>query len=220
MTETPPPSPRNQGGSRLAVPDAPILYSFRRCPYAMRARLAIAASGIAVEHREVLLRDKPQAMLDASPKGTVPVMVLRDGTVIEESLDIMLWALSRNDPEGWLDGGDALALIAACERDLKPHLDRYKYAQRFEDADPKAARDAASRYIHRLDGMLEGGFLTGTRVRLADFAILPFIRQFAHVDREWFYAQDWARVSRWLTDFVDSGRFAQVMEKHPVWREG
>ncbi len=210
----------DQDGKGVSVSDAPILYSFRRCPYAMRARLAIVSSGIAVAHREVLLRDKPKAMLDASPKGTVPVIVLPDGVVIEESLDIMLWALGRNDPEGWLGGGDALPLIAACQQDFKPHLDRYKYAQRYDGADPVTARAAASAYVRLLDGMLaETGFLAGRDAGLADYAILPFVRQFAHVDRDWFYAQDWPRVSRWLTDFVDSARFAQVMVKHPVWRE-
>ncbi|MFT6462424.1 MAG: glutathione S-transferase, partial [Maricaulis maris] len=113
----------------------PILYSFRRCPYAMRGRLALDVSGLGVEHREILLRDKPQAMLDASPKGTVPVLVLDDGRVIEESLEVMLWALGQNDPENWLEGRErSLDLIAACDDQFKPHLDRYKYATRYEGA--------------------------------------------------------------------------------------
>jgi len=197
----------------------PILYSFRRCPYAMRARLALDASGIEVEHREILLRDKPQAMLDVSPKGTVPVLVLDDGRVIEESLDVMMWALEQNDPGHWLEGREiSLDLIAACDGEFKPHLDRYKYATRYEDADPLEHRTAASEFLTLLDRRLQTcRSLTGDTDRLADFGIFPFVRQFANTDRDWFDAQSWAALKSWLDRHLGSDRFDRVMVKHPLW---
>ncbi|MAZ92573.1 MAG: glutathione S-transferase [Maricaulis sp.] len=197
---------------------APILYSFRRCPYAMRARLALHAAGIAVEHREILLRDKPQAMLDASPKGTVPVLVLPDGRVLEESLDVAHWALTQNDPEDWLAPGDEMApLIARCDGDFKHHLDRYKSASR-HDTDPAEHFEAGSAFLAELDARLSGGGqLFGARMSLADAAIFPFVRQFAHTDREAFDGLGLSGVSRWLDDHLASPRFAAVMAKHPLW---
>ena len=197
----------------------PILYSFRRCPYAMRGRLALDVSGLGVEHREILLRDKPQAMLDASPKGTVPVLVLDDGRVIEESLEVMLWALGQNDPENWLEGRErSLDLIAACDDQFKPHLDRYKYATRYEGADPLEHRAAASEFVTVLDKRLQQHrCLTGDRDRLADYGIFPFIRQFANTDRDWFDAQSWAALKSWLARHLGSERFARIMEKYPLW---
>ncbi len=195
----------------------PILYSFRRCPYAIRARLALAVSGTAVEHREVKLRDKPAEMLAASPKGTVPVLVLPEGRVIDESLDIMRWALERNDPEGWLAGDDP-DLIAANDGAFKHHLDRYKYLERFaaDDVDHRAAGLAI---LEGLEARLaERAYLGGERFGLADAAILPFVRQFAAVDREWFAAQDLARVQAWLAAFVGSALFEGVMAVREVWR--
>ncbi|OLF77846.1 glutathione S-transferase [Maricaulis sp. W15] len=199
--------------------DLPILYSFRRCPYAMRARLALHASATAVEHREILLRAKPQAMLTASPKGTVPVLVLPDGRVLEESLAIMLWALRQHDPDNWLaDETLALDLIEQCDTRFKPHLDRYKYATRYEDADPREHRAEAARIVGALDDRLrQGTALLGAADGLADIAIFPFIRQFAHTDRDWFAAQDWPAAHRWLDRHLQSDRFAAIMQKHPVW---
>lgn len=197
----------------------PILYSFRRCPYAIRARLALAVSGIAVEHREVKLRDKPAAMLAASPKGTVPVLVLPDGAVIDESLDIMRWALVRNDPEDWLSG-DEPALIATNDGAFKHHLDRYKYPDRYP-ADGVDHRAAALAILHGLEARLgEHAYLSGARFGLTDAAILPFVRQFAAVDRDWFAAQDLARVQGWLEAFLGSALFARVMVVREPWRGG
>ncbi len=205
--------------SRSAILTDPILYSFRRCPYAIRARLALAVSGTAVEHREVKLRDKPAAMLAASPKGTVPVLVLPDGRVIDESLDIMRWALARNDPEGWLAGDDA-ALIAANDGAFKGHLDRYKYPERYA-ADGVDHRAAGLAMLGALEQRLgEQAYLGGDRFGLADAAILPFVRQFAAVDREWFAAQDLARVQGWLAAFVGSPLFEGVMAVREPWRGG
>ena len=200
-------------------PVRPILYSFRRCPYAMRARLALHVSGQAVEHREILLRDKPQAMLDASPKGTVPVLVLPDGQVLDESLDIMRWALGRNDPEDWLaDCAQGQTLIAACDGPFKHHLDRYKYASRYENADAEQHRTKACDFLDELNQRLaDHANLLGDSMRLADAAIFPFVRQFAMTDRDWFDAQPLAGVRAWLDRHLAGPRFAAIMTKHPLW---
>lgn len=198
----------------------PVLYSFRRCPFAMRARLALDVSETAVEHREILLRDKPQAMLDASPKGTVPVLVLPDGTVLEESLDVMRWALARHDPEDWLAPreADMAALIETCDGPFKHHLDRYKYAARYEDADAETHRDAARVYLQTLDTRLrDTSQLFGDSMTMADAAIFPFVRQFANTDRDWFDALDLPGLQAWLARHLASARFARIMEKYPLW---
>lgn len=201
--------------------DLPILWSFRRCPYAMRARLAIRASGQPVALREILLRDKPAPFLAASPKGTVPVV--QDGPrVIEESRDIMLWALGRNDPEGWLDMPEqGFALIDACDGPFKAALDHTKYAVRYPDLDEADERAKALTFLRKLEVLLqETPFLTGDRRRLADMAILPFVRQFANTDRAWFDAQGLVALTRWLDDFLGSDRFHGIMTKYPPWQEG
>lgn len=201
----------------------PILYSFRRCPYAMRARLAIAVSGQAVELREVVLKAKPAEMLAASPKGTVPVLVEADGTVIEESLEIMLWALGRKDPEGWLapDKAEMLALIAQCDGDFKHHLDRYKYPERYPGAVALEHREAASVFMRTLnERLLKASYLFGEQAALADMAIAPFIRQFAQTDAAWFAAQPWPALMQWLENIIDSPRFTAIMDKFAPWQSG
>ncbi|MGI9388185.1 MAG: glutathione S-transferase [Methyloligellaceae bacterium] len=206
--------------------DRPILYSFRRCPYAMRARLAIAASGIGCDLREIVLRDKAPEFLEASPKATVPVLVQGDGTVVDESLDIMDWALARSDPEGWLvpETGtveEMRALIASADDDFKGNLDRYKYPNRHEGGDAAAARQAGALFLRGLDDRLTGQpYLFGSRACLADMAIVPFVRQFAHVDRAWFDAQGWPHLRDWLDRFLASERFQAIMEKYPKWHAG
>ena len=199
----------------------PILYSFRRCPYAMRARLALAKAGQAVELREVLLRDKPVGMLAKSPKGTVPVLVLPNGAVIDESLAIMRWALQRNDPDAWLDV-DGAALIAANDGAFKQALDRYKYPNRYDDVDPAAQRDIACQFISQLDQALQthGDALVAARPTLADYAIFPFVRQFAAVDRDWWAAAPYAAVRHWLRAHLDSTLFARIMRKRKPWAPG
>ncbi|WP_286829027.1 MULTISPECIES: glutathione S-transferase [Kordiimonas] len=204
----------------------PILYSFRRCPYAMRARLAIAKAGVGVKLREVVLRDKPAHMLEISPKGTVPVLMLADGTVIDESLDVMRWALEQHDPDGWLtpEAGtlaDMLALIAGCDGDFKHHLDRYKYATRYEDVDPLEHRQAAEVFLAKLEARLQDtGWLFGGRACLADYAVLPFMRQFASVDRVWFDSAPYPALRAWLKAFMDGDFFKSVMKKYPQWQPG
>ena len=201
--------------------ELPILYSFRRCPYAMRARLALAASETPVEHREVLLRDKPAAMLAASPKGTVPVLVLPDGTVIEESLDIMRWALGCNDPLRWLAPGKAMFdLVARNDGPFKQALDRYKYPNRYPGEDPLNHRAGGLDFLTEIEARLTGSpFLFGEAMSLADAAIFPFVRQFAHTDRDWFAALGLPHLQAWLTAHLASPIFATVMKKYPVWSE-
>ncbi|GAA4641648.1 glutathione S-transferase [Pontixanthobacter gangjinensis] len=194
----------------------PVLYSFRRCPYAMRARMALAVSETPVEMREVVLREKPQAMLDASPKGTVPVLVLDDGTVVDESIDVMRWALGRNDPLGWLAGDDR-ELIATIDGPFKHHLDRYKYAARY-NADPEEHRAACLAILQELEARLAGAeFLCGGALSMADAAIMPFVRQFSATDREWFYALPIPKVQAWLAAQLESDLFKGIMVKRPQW---
>jgi len=208
-----------------ARPNRPILYSFRRCPYAMRARLAIQASGVECELREVLLRDKAPEFLAASPKGTVPV-VLVGGQLIEESLDVMLWALAQNDPDVWLSPqsgakSDMMELINKADGEFKTNLDQYKYASRFEGNEGQVARDKGAVFLLGLnDQLAETGYLFGTRISLADMAIAPFIRQFANVDRSWFDAQKWPHLLAWLERFLASKAFENIMSKYPKWQSG
>ena len=201
--------------------DVPVLWSFRRCPYAMRARLAVASSGVACALREVVLRDKPEAFLAASPSATVPCLQTGQGS-IDESYDIMLWALRQSDPEGWLAMPEkGHALISSCDGPFKTALDRYKYSSRYEAADALSERSKASAFITQLETQLAGQpWLFGGAATLADMAILPFIRQFAHVDLEWFAAQPWPNVQDWLERFKASPRFAAIMRKYPQWQAG
>ena len=204
----------------------PLLYSFRRCPYAMRARLALWKAGVSCELREVVLRDKPPSLLEYSPKATVPVLVLDDGTVIDESLDVMLWALKGSDPDGWLtpESGDVeamCALIAVNDNDFKGHLDRYKYPNRYEDVDPLHHRAEAERFLADLDGRLrEHAYLFGPEPSLADWAIGPFIRQFANTNRAWFDETPYEALKAWLERFLESPLFQSVMSKYPQWHAG
>lgn len=204
----------------------PILYSFRRCPYAMRARMALLSSGQRCALREVVLRSKPPEMLEASPKGTVPVLVLPEDEVIDESYAIMKWALTRHDPDGWLSPSSGTvaeidALIAENDRDFKHHLDRYKYPNRYEGADAQFHRAEGLRFLKGLEDRLTGSaFLFGPRMKLADAAIAPFVRQFAHTDKDWFDAQDLPAVQRWLEGILGSAAFQNVMKKYPPWQQG
>ncbi len=204
----------------------PILYSFRRCPYAIRARLAIKASGVQVELREIVLRDKPAAMLAISPKGTVPVLQLPTGEVIEQSLAIMRWALHQGDPHGWLGHGDASqaqALIDTNDGPFKRLLDAYKYPERHPERPQQDHRaQAVELLLAPLDTRLaRHPQLMGERVHLADMALLPFVRQFALVDAAWFETQAPLPALRaWLNGHLASPLFLSVMGKWPTWREG
>jgi glutathione S-transferase len=205
----------------------PVLYSFRRCPYAMRARLALAVSGQRCELREVVLRNKPSELIAASPKGTVPVLVESE-RVIDESLQIMQWALRRSDPERWLlpsqGSPDAMELlIELIDTEFKAHLDCYKYPSRhgFDAGDSERHRTAAAVILEDLNARLATErYLFGDRPVLADFAIAPFIRQFAQVDFTWFSGQRWPGLQAWLRSIVDSALFTSIMNKYPPWIPG
>ena len=199
----------------------PVLYSFRRCPYAMRARLAIASASIDVELREILLRDKAPEFLATSPSATVPCLCDGD-IVIDESLDIMLWALSRRDPEGLLTmPGTGHDLIATTDGPFKTALDHYKYHTRYENCDRETERTKAGQHLAALNAQLEDNdWLYGDRPSLADLAILPFVRQFAFTDKAWFDAKDWPHLQRWLEGFIASQRFQLIMVKYPKWHSG
>lgn len=197
----------------------PVLYSFRRCPYAMRARLALAASGTVCELREVKLSAKPEALLVASPKGTVPVLVLPDGQVIDQSLAIMHWSLGRNDPRGWLKRDDA-DLIATNDGPFKHDLDRYKYPHR-HDSHAATHRDSGLAFLSRLnDRLARNTHLCGDEPGLADMAIMPFVRQFAATDRAWFAAQPLDHLQAWLDGHINSDLFATVMVRYRPWQDG
>ena len=201
----------------------PILYSFRRCPYAMRARLALAVAGQTVELREIVLRDKVQEFVAAFPNATVPGLILPDGSTHAESLDIMHWALDQHDPDGWRDApvDETAALIAEADTSFKTALDHYKYASRHPEIDAMAERDTGLAFLSRLDAQLQGqDHLFGAAPRLADFAILPFVRQFAYVDIDWFTAQPIPNVIAWLDRFLASPAFAAIMSKYARWTAG
>lgn len=207
--------------SLTAEPIYPILYSFRRCPYAMRARMAIAVSELSVALREIELSNKPEAMLSVSPKGTVPVLVLPDGQVIEESLDIMRWALVQHDPQDWLGQApdDAQRLIEWNDGEFKYYLDRYKYADRYPEQTQTVYRQQGEVFLAELEPRLHRTrFLCGATFGLADAAILPFIRQFAAVDNAWFANSPYPAVLHWLDNFLTSNLFAAVMRKYPPWK--
>lgn len=189
--------------------------------------MALASSEVCYEHREILLRDKPKPMLDASPKGTVPVFITEDGQVIDESLDLMRWALNKSDPSGWLDHDRQRthALIAANDGPFKHHLDRYKYASRYKDDAARgdvdlSHRSDAEHHIRTLEALLaEGPYLFGAKQSLADIAIFPFIRQFANTDRDWWDSADFPRTQKWLEHHLASKLFKSIMAKHPLWSD-
>ncbi|CAI8822376.1 MULTISPECIES: glutathione S-transferase [Pseudomonas] len=191
------------------------LYSFRRCPYAMRARMALRYSGVPVEIVEVSLKAKPAQMLAISPKGTVPVLDA-DGQVIDESLEIMHWALAQHDPDDWLLGGDSriAELIEANDQVFKIHLNRYKYAERYPEQPMEVYRAEGALFLQKLDELLEGrDYLLTAHPSLADIALLPFVRQFAHVDRDWFAQTPYVRLQAWLQRFLESELFTGIMKK-------
>jgi glutathione S-transferase len=200
----------------------PVLYSFRRCPYAMRARLVLMAAGLTVELREIVLRDKPQQLLAVSPKGTVPVLVLADGQVIDESRDIVTWVAAQHRQlplfSPVFEGG--LSLLDQNDTEFKPWLDKYKYADRFPAQSQAHYRHQGEQFLACLEARLSAGarFLMGDNPSAIDLAIFPFVRQFAHVDKPWFDQCPYTQVHRWLGDWLDSELFASVMHKYPVWR--
>lgn len=203
----------------------PVLYSFRRCPYAMRARVALAQAGQRVELREVLLRDKPEQMLTLSPKATVPVLQLADTQILEESLDIMHWALQQHDTEGWLQAEpeSTRELIAENDGPFKGALDRYKYHTRHPEQPREHYRAQGEQFLQTLETRLEqngGAALCRKTISLADAAIFPFIRQFAGADAAWFAEAPYPHLRKWLTGLVNDPLFLRVMRKRKPWQAG
>jgi len=201
----------------------PRLYSFRRCPYAMRARLGLIFAELPVELREITLKNKPDQMLAISPKGTVPVLQLADGTVIEESAEIMMWALEQNDPQGLLDekiSSEANALIAQNDNEFKQWLDRYKYADRHPEMTQIEYRQKGEVFLQDLEALLtKNTYLLGNSVTAADIGIMPFVRQFAHVDRDVFYELPYPKLQLWLQHWLENPLFVQAMTKFQPWQE-
>ena len=197
----------------------PILYSYRRCPYAMRARMALKLAGIDVEIREISLRDKPAHMLQVSPKATVPVLVLQDGTVIEQSLDIMHWALQQH-ALGANASASADTLIHENDTAFKQALDAYKYPERYPSKTQIQHRADGEVFLQKLENLLlENVYLFSTTPSLADIAIFPFVRQFAAVDSAWFEAAPYPKLQIWLSRLIESELFISVMEKQPTYIE-
>lgn len=196
------------------------LYSFRRCPYAMRARLAIAYSGQSVQLREIVLKEKPVEMLQLSHKGTVPVLALENGDVLDESLDIMGWALSLNDPEQWLLGDlhAMLALIDENDFEFKGWLDRYKYSDRFPEHEVHYYREQCEEFLIQLEQrLINRQYLFSNNQCIADIAIFPFIRQFAAVDQGWFQQAPYPNLQKWLVSLLEHPLFESIMQKYPAW---
>lgn len=202
----------------------PILYSLRNCPFAMRARIAIYKSKQPVLLRDLVLSNKPEEMLIASPKGTVPVIVLPDNTVIEESLDVMLWALKTSDPSNLLYKEDSTALtkmlylIEIFDSEFKTSLEAYKCAKRYKEDNVIECRQTCEVYIRELEQRLnQHDFLISTKESLVDIALLPFIRQFARVERQWYLQSPYPKVKQWLNNYLQSPLFTKVMAKYPLW---
>lgn len=203
----------------------PVLYSYRRCPYAMRARMGIFLAGIQVEQREIVFWDKPAEMLQASPKGTVPVLVLPCGEVIDESRDILQWALAQSGSlllpqeteaqarmQRWIDENDG---------QFKYWLDRYKYAEDYPEQPVASYREEGERFLQKLNRQLERHpYLLGDAMSMADIAIFPFVRQFANVDKTWFTQAGYSALKRWLDSHLNSSYFKAVMKNRPVWQSG
>ncbi|XQW85760.1 glutathione S-transferase [Thalassotalea piscium] len=201
----------------------PILYSLRNCPYAMRARLAIYKATEPVELRDIVLKNKPAEMLAASPKGTVPTLVLPSAQVIDESLEIMLWALNQKDPNNLLGSDkkqldEMLTLINQFDNEFKQALEQYKCAKRYHETNLEQCRQVCERYIQDLEQRLHTShYLVDNQERLADLALLPFIRQFAKVERQWYLHSPYPKVKQWLTRYLQSAMFTKVMAKYPLW---
>ena len=211
--------------------DYPILYSLQHCPYAMRARMGVILSEQCVRLRAIVLKDKPAEMLIASPKGTVPVLVLENQEtntpeVIDESLDVMLWALKQSDPSNLLYNhqpemlDEMLNLISLFDTEFKGHLENYKSAKRYHDDNKDDCRQECEIYIAQLEQKLnQHQYLMGDQLSLVDYAVLPFIRQFAKVERQWYLKSSYPKLQQWLKSHLDSALFSKVMRKYPLWLE-
>lgn len=202
----------------------PILYSLRNCPYAMRARIAIFKSKQTVILRDLVLSDKPKELIAASPKATVPVLVLTNGTVLEESLDVMLWVLNETDPDDLLQSknecslSEMLTLISTFDHDFKTCLEQYKCAKRYRESNIAECREVCEQYLKILEHrLISNKFLMSNTESLVDIALVPFIRQFARVERQWYLQSPYPNVRQWLNNYLQSAMFTKVMAKYPLW---
>ena len=206
--------------------NTPVLYSFRRCPYCMRAHMALKKSGIKVELREVKLSDMPEEATTISPKATVPILVLPDGSFIDESLDIVKWALEQNDPDKWLGENkehllDIEMLVETNDFSFKEDLDHYKYADRHPEKTEVEYRQACEEFIEELEEMLtENSYLLTDKLTAADISVFSFVRQFSMVDKDWFDQAPYPKVQQWLDEIVSSKFFQSVFQKHDIWQRG
>jgi len=204
----------------------PVLYSLQNCPYAMRARLALLLSEQPIIIRAISLKNKPQAMLQASPKGTVPVLILADGTVLEESIDIMLWALTQNDPSNLLHNDhratrqEIITFIRRIDDEFKHPLEQYRAAKRYHRDNEIQWREQCEMFIQEMGQSLQdNGFFVGNSLSLADYSLISFMRQFARVDRKWFAQAPYPHVKTWLSNQLQSQLYARMMTKHELWTE-
>lgn len=206
--------------------DLPILYSLRRCPYAMRGRMGIALSKQQVLLREIVTKDKPSELLASSPKGTVPVLVLPDGQIIEQSLDVMNWALQQNDPQDLLRSSNPTLsqqvhqLIKVNDDEFIGHLEKYRASIRYRNIDTEQRRQACEGFISNLETLLtDQAYFFGETPSLADFAVMPFVSQFVRVEKKWFVQSEYQNVGRWLRAHLESKLYTQVMKQYPLWNE-
>ncbi len=206
--------------------DLPILYSLRRCPYAMRGRMGIALSKQKVLLREIVTKDKPSELLASSPKGTVPVLVLPNGQIIEQSIEVMNWALKHNDPQDLLRSSNPTLseqiqqLIRINDDDFIGHLEKYRASVRYRNIDVELRRHACEVFISQLEARLTNQpYLFGETPSLADFAVMPFVSQFVRVEKKWFVKSEYQNVGRWLRAHLDSKLYTQVMKQYPLWNE-
>ena len=206
--------------------DLPILYSLRRCPYAMRGRMGIALSQQKVLLREIVTKDKPSELLASSAKGTVPVLVLPDGQIIEQSLDVMNWALQQNDPQDLLRSSNPTLsqqvhqLIKVNDNEFIGHLEKYRASVRYRNIDKEQRRQDCEGFISKLEALLtDQAYFFGETPSLADFAVMPFVSQFVRVEKKWFVQSEYQNVGRWLRTHLDSKLYTQVMKQYPLWNE-
>ncbi len=206
--------------------DLPILYSLRRCPYAMRGRMGIALSQQKVLLREIVTKDKPSELLASSPKGTVPVLVLPQGTIIEQSIEVMNWALQQNDPQDLLRSSDPALneqvhqLIGRNDNEFIGHLEKYRASVRYRNIDTEQRRQDCEGFICKLEALLtDQAYFFGETPSLADFAVMPFVSQFVRVEKKWFVQSEYQNVGRWLRAHLDSKLYTQVMKQYPLWNE-
>ena len=201
----------------------PILYSFRRCPYAMRARMVLLHSKIQCEIREIKLSNKPKEMLAISPKGTVPVLILENGDILDESLGVMVWAIEQGNLRNLFNSGkkEILDLIKINDGEFKDAIDRYKYSSLYPEKPMIEYRKMGELFLEKIESYLEKNkFIFGKNISLADLAIFPFIRQFCRVDIDWFNSSLFKKIKEWTLFFEGSENFIDIMRKIKPWTTG